>query len=134
MNVAERKQLIQAFFEAGNAGDLDRCLALLADDIRWVNIGSTRYSGTYAGKEQLVSGLLGPVFGRLKAGIASTIRTIIAENEFVVVESRGAAETKDGQPYNNSYCHVFRFRGAEIAEVTEYFDTALTNAVLGAGD
>jgi uncharacterized protein len=49
-----------------------------------------------------------------------------------VVESRGAAETKDGQPYNNSYCHVFRFRGAKIAEVTEYFDTALTNAVLGA--
>jgi uncharacterized protein len=131
MGLAENKQIIQEFYEAGSTGDMNRCLALLADDIQWTNIGSTRYSGTYAGKEQLISELLGPVFGRLKAGIESTIDSIIAEGEFVVVQSRGEAETKEGQSYNNTYCHVFHLRGGKIVQVTEYFDTALTNAVFG---
>jgi uncharacterized protein len=131
MGLAENKQIIQSFYEAGNLGDMDRCLALLADDVKWTNIGSTRYSGAYVGKEQLISGLLVPVFGSLKAGIVSTIDTMVAEGEFVVVQSRGEAETKDGRSYNNTYCHVFRLQDGAIAEVTEYFDTALANAVLG---
>jgi uncharacterized protein len=131
MSLAENKKIVESFYEAGNTGDMDRCLALLADDIRWTNIGSTRYSGTYVGKEKLIAELLGPVFGNLKAGITSTIDATIAEGEFVVVQSRGKAETKDGRPYNNTYCHIFRVRDGNIAEVTEYFDTALTSSVLG---
>lgn len=134
MSLGENKQIIQAFYEAGKIGDMDQCLALVADDVRWTNIGSTKYSGTYVGKQQLISELLAPVFGSLKAGIKSTIDSIVAEGEFVVVQSRGEAETQDGRSYNNSYCHVFRLRDSKIAEVTEYFDTALTNAVFGQSD
>jgi uncharacterized protein len=131
MGLAENKQIIRAFYEAGNLGAMERCLALLADDVKWTNIGSTKYSGAYVGKEQLVSNLLGPVFGSLKTGITSTIDTIVAEDEMVVVQSRGEAQTKDGRPYNNTYCHVFRLRNGKIVEVTEYLDTALVNAVFG---
>jgi uncharacterized protein len=131
MGSAENKQLIHAFYEFGNVGDLDQCLALMADDIKWTNIGSTKYSGVYVGKSDLTSRLLGPVFGRLKAGIVSSIDTVIAEGEFVAVQVRGKAETTEGRPYNNTYCHVFRFQDGKIAEVTEYFDTALANEVLG---
>jgi uncharacterized protein len=131
MSLEENKRIVESFYEAGNTGDMDRCLALLADDIKWTNIGSTRYSGTYVGKEKLISELLGPVFGSLKGGIMSTIDTTIAEGEFVVVQSRGKAETKDGRPYNNTYCHIFRVRDGKVAEVTEYFDTALTSSILG---
>jgi uncharacterized protein len=134
MSLRENKQIIQAFFEAGRIGDMDHCLALLADNVEWTNIGSTKYSGTYVGKERLLSELLAPVFGSLKAGIKPTIDVIVAEGEFVVVQSRGEAETKDGRSYNNSYCHVFRLRDGKVAEVTEYFDTALTNAVFGQSD
>jgi hypothetical protein len=43
---------------------------------------------------------------------------------------RGEAETQDGRPYNNSYCHVFKMREGKIREVTEYFDTELTTKIL----
>jgi ketosteroid isomerase-like protein len=131
MGLAENKQIAQAFYDSANRGDMEACLGQLADDVTWTNIGSTRYSGTYAGKNDLVAKLVEPLFGQLKAGIASTIDNMIAEGDFVVVQLRGRAETKDGRPYNNTYCHVFRMRNGKIGDVTEYFDTELTSAVFG---
>jgi uncharacterized protein len=131
MSSAENKQIVQAFYDASNQGDMNRCLALMADDIIWNNTGSTRYSGTYAGKESLMANLLGQLFPQLKAGIASTLDNVIAEGDFVVVQLRGQAETVNGQPYNNTYCHVFRMRSGLISEMTEYSDTALVNTVFG---
>ncbi len=57
---------------------------------------------------------------------------MIAEADFVVVQLSGQSETKDGGPYNNTYCHVFRIRDGKIGEVTKYFDTELATAVFGA--
>lgn len=130
MGLAENKRLIQAFFDAGNRGDMKGCLGQLAEDVKWTNIGSTRYSGSFVGKGDVVSRLLEPVFGQLKAGIMCTIDNVIAEGDFVVVQSRGRAETKHGRTYNNTYCHVFRVRDGKIAEVMEYLDTELASAVL----
>lgn len=131
MSALENRAAVEAFYAAGDVGDLETALGLLADDVTWTNIGSTDFSGTYSGKESLVSNLLGPVFSRLNGGIESTVDNIIAEGDFVAVQLRGTAETVEGRPYNNTYCHVFRFEGGKIAEVTEYFDTALAQEVLG---
>jgi uncharacterized protein len=131
MSIVENKQIVQAFYDASNQGDVDRFLGLMADDIIWNSVGTTKYAGTYAGKEALLADLMGPLFGQLKAGIASTLDNVIAEGDFVVVQLRGKAETIEGRPYNNTYCHVFRLRNGQIAEMTEYCDTALVNAVFG---
>lgn len=130
MGIAENKQIVNAFYDAGNRGDMEACLEMMSDDIRWTNIGSTPFSGTYVGKKDLVERLLGPVFGQLQAGIASTIHNVIAEHDYVAVQNSGAATTKDGKPYNNTYCHVFRIAGGKICEVTEYLDTDLLRSVL----
>lgn len=131
MGIEENKQIVEAFYEAGAKGDMDACFAFLADDITWTNIGSTKFSGTYSGKQALVEQLLGPLFGQLKAGISSVIENMIAEGEFVVAQTAGTAETTDGKPYNNSYCQVMKVRDGQIAEVKEYFDTELTSRVFG---
>jgi ketosteroid isomerase-like protein len=104
----------------------------LADDVTWTNIGSTKYSGSFHGKADLVARLLQPVFGQLQNGITSAVDNVVAEGDWVVVQSRGTAETKDGRPYNNSYCHVFRIGHGKIVQVTEYLDTELASAVLRA--
>lgn len=110
---------------------MEACLDMLADDVRWTNIGSTRFSGTYVGKRALVEQLLGPLSAKLKAGISSVIENMIAEQDYVVALTSGTAETTDGKPYNNSYCQIMRIRDGKVAEVTEYFDTELTNSVFG---
>ena len=108
MEIAQNKQVVLDFYEAGARGDMDACFALLADDIVWTNIGSTKFSGTFNGKQMLLEQLLGPLFGQLKAGIRSEIEQLTAEGDRVVAQTSGIAETVDGKAYNNSYCQVIR--------------------------
>ena len=130
MTLTTNKQIVQTFYDSANCGDMESCMDQLADDVTWTNIGSTKYSGAFHGKADLVARLLQPVFGQLQAGITSVVDNVVAEGDWVVVQSRGKAETKDGRPYNNTYCHVFRIRSGKIVEVTEYLDTELASAVL----
>ena len=93
MEVTENKKIVRSFYEAGNRGDFDACFDLIADDITWTNIGTTRLSGTYRGKEELMEKLLGPLFGKLKAGIFSSIDNLLAEGDVVVAQTSGKAVT-----------------------------------------
>lgn len=131
MGVSENKDIARTFFEAGNRGELQTCLDLFADDATWTNIGTTKLSKTFVGKQAMIDELLGPLFGALEGGITSRVDNIVAEGDFVVVESRGTARTKDGRPYDNTYCHVFTIRDGKIRAVTEYMDTELVSAVFG---
>jgi ketosteroid isomerase-like protein len=131
MSVEQNKRIASEFFEAGNRGDMERCMALVADDVSWTDMGTMKFSGTYIGKEQLAANLLAPLFSQLKAGIHTTIDRVIAEGDFVVVLNRGQAETVDGKAYNNSYCHVMKIANGQIAEVIEYSDSALISQVFG---
>ena len=131
MGIAENKQVVLDFYEAGARGDMDACFALLADDITWTNIGSTKLSGTFSGKQALVEQLLGPLFGQLKAGITAEIERLTAEGDIVIAQTSGTAERLDGTPYNNTYCQVIRIQDGKFAEVKEYMDTALVDSVFG---
>ena len=131
MGIAENKQIVLDFYEAGARGDMDACFALLTDDVTWTNIGSTKFSGTYIGKQAIAEDLLGPLFSQLKAGISSQIERLTAEGDIVVAQTSGTAETMDGTPYNNTYCQVIRIRDGQIADVKEYMDTALIDSVFG---
>jgi ketosteroid isomerase-like protein len=130
MGIAENKRVIRDLYDANNRGDVKGFMAFLDEDVRWTNIGSTPFSGSFSGKENIASKLLGPLFSRLKNGITATIDNVVAEGDFVVVQLRGQAETIAGTPYNNTYCHIFRIDGGKIREVTEFFDTDLANRVL----
>lgn len=131
MGIAENKQIVLDFYEAAARGEMDACFALLADDITWTNIGSTKFSGSYVGKQAIVEELIGPLFGQLKAGISSQIERLTAEGDTVVAQTSGTAETVNGTPYNNTYCQVIQVRDGQIADVKEYMDTALIDAVFG---
>jgi len=131
MTIEENKRIVEAFYEAGNVGDVDSLLGLLSDEVRWTNIGTTRFSMTCNGKQDLIENLIGPVFSRLQAGIFAHVKNVIAEGDWVAVQLDGEATTTEGRPYNNTYCHVMKVRGGKIVEVTEYFDSELVTEVLG---
>ena len=75
--------------------------------------------------------LAGLAFGQGGLIPLVTADRFIAEGDFVVVEARGRSTTKQGKPYNNSYCWIYRFTNGEVTALTEYLDTALVAEVLG---
>jgi ketosteroid isomerase-like protein len=131
MGVTENKQIVRSFYEAANRGDFETCFGLLSDDIVWRSMGSMKFSGEYRGKAELMEKLIGPLFGQLKRGILSSVEGLFGEDDHVIALTSGSAETIDGRPYNNRYCHVIRLRDDKFVEVTEYLDTALAGSIFG---
>jgi hypothetical protein len=131
MGAAENKQFIINTFAELSKGNGDAFLGALADDIRFTIIGTSKYSGTFKGKEELISKLLAPLNAQVEGGMAITPDNLIAEGDFVVMQARGKALSKNGQRYDNTYCHVFRFANGKVQEVTEYLDTELITTAFG---
>ena len=132
MSAAENKQLMQNIFSELSKGIGVPFVESLADDICWTIIGSTKFSGTYRGKQAVLNELLRPLFARFADQYTNTAHRFIAEDDYVVVECRGRVTTKSGAPYNNTYCWVCRVADGKLQELTEYLDTELVTAALGA--
>ena len=126
------KQLLERIFAGMEQGDSKLFVESMADDFRWTVSGNSRWSRTYAGKQVVLAELLAPLRQRIAGRVKTAGVRFIAEGDFVAVEARGSNTTKDGAPYHNSYCFVFRVAGGRLTEVTEYMDTQLAAAVLDA--
>jgi ketosteroid isomerase-like protein len=131
MGAAENKQLIQNMFAELSKGNANAFLANMADDVRFTLIGTTKYSGVFNGKQELISKLLAPLTAQLEGGISLTPDNFIAEGDYVAMQARGKANTKSGKSYNNTYCQVFRIVNGKVQEVTEYLDTELVTSAFG---
>jgi uncharacterized protein len=131
MATADNKQLIQHIFAEAAKGNLEPFLEDMVEDMRWTVIGTTKFSGTLTGKQEVLDKRLTPLATQLDGPIRVTAHNVIAEGDYVVVEGRGQAMTKRGKPYNNTYCFVFRLANGKIQGLTEYLDTEVITAAFG---
>lgn len=131
MGAAENKQFISNMFAELSKGNADAFLGALADDVRFTIIGSTKYSGTFKGKQDLIARLLAPLNAQVEGAMTITPDNLIADGDFVAMQARGKALSKSGQRYDNTYCHVFRIANGKVQEVTEYLDTELVTTAFG---
>lgn len=131
MSAAENTRALQTAFGFLAKGDGKAFTELWADDFAWTIIGTTKWSKTYRGKESVLENLMTPLFSRFATRYTNTAIRFIAEDDYVVVECRGNVMTKDGQPYNNTYCYVCRMANGQLKELTEYLDTELVTNALG---
>lgn len=132
MNAADNKRIIREIFDERAKGNGQPFRDAMAEDISWTIIGTTKWSGTYRGKQAVMTELIRPLFAQFADQYTSTATRIVAEDDIVVVETRGRVTTKRGLPYNNTYCFVFRMAGGRIVAITEYCDTALVDSALEA--
>ncbi|MGD0289470.1 MAG: nuclear transport factor 2 family protein [Candidatus Binataceae bacterium] len=129
MGTAENKETVR---KMGEAKGLEQMLATMSDDVRWTIIGTTKYSLTMNGKQEITNKLLHPIFAELESMGTNHVDNVIAEGDYVVVQQHASGrKTKTGNPYNNTYCMVFKLIGGKIKEITEYLDTELVTAAFG---
>lgn len=113
------KQLQKKISEEFAKGNLDFTAEYLADNVKWNILGDSPIIGRAEVLE--VSKML-----QLQSFPIITIKNIVAEGNYVVVESTGEAKTTNGKQYNQTYCDVFRFGDDKLQEITTYLDTALS--------
>ena len=131
MGAAENKEIVRNMFAELSKGNAEAFLGTLADNVRFTIIGTTRFSGTFNGKQEFINKVLGPLSAQLEGGISLAPDNFIADGEYVAMQGRGKSNTKAGGTYNNTYCHVFRIVNGKVQEATEYLDTELVTRAFG---
>jgi ketosteroid isomerase-like protein len=134
MSTAENKLLMQHIFRELAKGNSKPFGDAMADDFSWTIIGTTSWSGTYAGKQAVLTELMRPLFSQFAGQYTNTADRFIADGDHVVIQCRGHVTTKSGRPYNNTYCYVCRLADGKLRELTEYCDTELIATALAPPD
>jgi ketosteroid isomerase-like protein len=115
--------LVDAFYESTKAGDMERTLSLLSEDIRWSVPETLPYGGTYEGLDG---------FRRYRAGIQEAFNPgyqFLRAESFhsdgdVIILGRLVAEAKaTGIKFESPFVHVWTVRGDKIVARHYYVDT-----------
>jgi ketosteroid isomerase-like protein len=130
MSTAENKKLLQGIFDQMAEGNTRALSDAMADDFRWVFPGSWSWSGIWGPKPVALHGLLRPLMAQFAGDYRSEPDLVLADADRVVVQARGYATTKRGEPYHQTYCFIFRVADGRLTEVVEHCDTALVERVL----
>ena len=121
--------LIKDAVRAWAGGDDGAFWRLLAEDVQYTVIGSTRVSGSYNGRRAFFEGALRPMGALLSVGARPAEYEIIAAGSRVVLMWSGKGTMLNGAPYDNSYSWVMDVRDGRVQRIKAYLDTALVEAL-----
>ena len=124
------RAIVTHIMEALSRGDRQPFGDAMAEGFTWHMIGTTAWSGKFRGKADVRERLIAPLFTQFGSHYTNTPKRILADGDFVVVESWGNVTTRTGKPYCNTYCLVIELRDGKMVELTEYLDTELVTAAL----
>ena len=127
-------ETIRKIYDDFAAGDAAAILAVFADDVEFRLAEGHPYRGSggaWVGKDAIAKNFFavaGPEWEGWSIGVVATIEAADA----VVVEGRYTGRYKPtGRPMDVQVCHVWRFRGNEVASFHQYVDTARLQHVMG---
>ncbi|MCB1705867.1 MAG: nuclear transport factor 2 family protein [Halioglobus sp.] len=131
MQNSTNKQLVDAFFDALNRGDVEYIVNAYADDGCVQTMGNTLISGVF-NRDQIAASA-GGIFEVFPAGLKFTALAMVAEGDKVAVEATSEGLHVSGRTYSNDYHFLFQFRDGKLLRLKEYMDTERVTDVLCAG-
>ena len=129
MGEAENRLVVDSAFAAWADGE-GNVFDILADDAQWTITGTSRFAGLYTSRQEFLDEVIKPLGEVLAVPIRPTVRSIVADGDWVVVLWDGEATATDGVPYNNSYCWHLRLHDSAVVEAIAFFDSISLNELL----
>lgn len=130
MTSQDNKQIVETAMAALAQGDSQPFYEAMADDCVWRPMAVGTWGEVHHGKAVARDRLFAPLRRQYATPYLNTATRILAEGDVVVVEAQGNVTLHSGKTYDNRYCFVIEMAGGKMREVREYFDTALSEAVL----
>ncbi len=123
------RQTIQRVFDAwrdGTGGITD----VFAPEMVWRIEGHSLASKEYESKQQFIDEVLTPFGARFSTSEPfrpTTVRSVYADGDSVIVLWDGRGVTNDGQPYENSYVWVMKMHAGSVIDGTAFYDSISFN-------
>lgn len=125
MDAIKNKQAMQEIFSELSKGNNKALINAMSEEMCWNWMGTGHRAKSFVGKPAVVHELLAAAQTTIKQPSKAKVHRILADGDYVVVESTGQNTTTDGKEYNNIYCWVCRFKQGKLREINEYMDTQL---------
>ena len=118
---ANKATIAHAFEEwaAGTGGPF----GLLADDASWTIVGNSPVSRTYESRQEFMDGVIHPFNARMASPLVPAVRSLYAENDWVIALFDASGTARDGKPYRNTYSWYLRLQDGRIVEDIAFLDT-----------
>lgn len=131
LTAQDNATLVRAYYDAFNSRDINKNLALVTEDVRWMNIPfNTNYSGRKGYRDFYDN------WTTAMPDCRAEVVNVVATDEWTVVEFIGRG-THTGplvgsqgtfpatqKKLDMKFCEVLRVRDGQIAEAHLYFDAA----------
>ena len=96
----------------------------------WRIEGHSLASKQYGDRQQFIEEVLAPFGARFTASDPfrpTTIRSVLADGDTVVVVWDGEGVATDGQTYQNSYAWIMKLRDGKVVDGTAFYDSISFN-------
>jgi ketosteroid isomerase-like protein len=114
----DNRELVLAFLEAFGTFQPDKFLHFMTDDPTWRVFQNERRGRQAIAELADIAATLYPT------GAEREIQAVVAEGDWVVVQSILRAITNKGEDYENYYVLIFELRDGRIDAVSEYLNSA----------
>jgi uncharacterized protein len=111
--VSARKQVVERYIEGFRAGDHEKILGCLTDDVAWEMPPYFALSGKTA-FDAAIENPASPGLPDIR------LTRLVEEGDVVVAEGAVQAALKDGGRIDALFCDVFQFRGDKICRLVTY--------------
>ncbi len=123
------RRIVTAAFDAWQEGT-GSITELFDPDMTWRIEGHSAASRGYASAQQFIDEVLTPFGARFADGEPFRpvhIRSVLADDDTVVVIWDGHGIANDGRPYDNSYAWIMRLREGKVVDGTAFYDSISFN-------
>ncbi len=124
------RAVVTQIFAAAPGTWLEACAARLAPRVQAEVMGNGALSGRYDGCEALREGCFAPLAARLDGGLTLVCDALHVQGEWVWVQARGLARSRQGARYDSDYCLLVRVVDEAIMELIVYHDSARLAALM----
>ncbi|RWR02211.1 hypothetical protein ED28_09070 [[Pantoea] beijingensis] len=129
MSTEINKQVAQTYFAALGRYDIDGMRACMTDDATWWIVPGTSFSGLHP-KETFLS-YIPKLFDGTVGRLDFEPFEITAEDNRVIIVTKGNLQFNDGRVYASNYCFVLTFRDGKIVSGKEFLDPIHVNEIFG---
>ena len=122
---------VRVLFDYWKTGESDKFMDRLVDDIHWTVMGSHPLAGEFHNKADYFAGALNRLSRVLTKTVSLDVVAIYVDGMTAIVELKSALISKNGMPYNNSYCWILKFNDdKQVTSIKAYLDSALLKEVI----
>ena len=123
------RQIIRAAFDAWQAGTAG-ITEVFAPEMVWRIEGHSLAAKEYSDTQQFIDEVLAPFGARFSSSQPfrpTTIRSVHADGDTVIVVWDGRGIANDGQPYENSYAWFMKLKDGKVVDGTAFYDSISFN-------